>query len=55
MIGNSTLVSCESDEVFIELVKREKTMICKLKTGQRIDRIMLISKEGKKTTFYPKK
>lgn len=55
MLGNTTLVSCESDKAFIELVKNQKTMICKLTAGRRIDRIILISKEGKRTTYSLKK
>ncbi len=51
MLGNTTLVSCESDKAFIELVKNQKTMICKLTAGRRIDQIILISKEGKRTTY----
>lgn len=55
MIGSDVLVSCESDDIFIELVKKQHKMICKLTTGRHIDRIILISKEGNRTTFYPKK
>ncbi len=54
MVGNSVFVTCESDQDFIALVKKEMQLICHLTGVQDINQIILVSKEGRRTNFYPK-
>lgn len=54
--GNEVLVVCDTDDTFIEIVRRQKEFIRTLVSPRETwERITLKSNLGeKKTTFYPK-
>jgi hypothetical protein len=49
------LIFCDNNEVFIEVVVQHHEIVKRLSHNRNLNEIILISKEGRKTTFFPNK